>query len=261
MEIGISVFGGIGYKEQAECLKKVGVSRTFIGSYHNEFDEAIKCFKNNGIICETLHAPFDKINDMWYEGEAGDTMFKRLLDSVDKCSKNEIPVTIIHVSSGRPMTPISKIGDESYSRLVDYAKEKGVKVAFENLRYVENLEHNLKKYPDAGFCWDTGHEYCYTPGERIMPMFGDRLIALHIQDNACVVDSDDHLLPFDGNIHMETVAKDIAKSGYKGTLMLEVTKAAKYKGKPVYEDMTVEEYYQRAADAARKLADMVEKYR
>ena len=37
-------------------------------------------------------------------------------------------------------------------------------------------------------------------------LFGDRLCALHIHDNRCGVNTDDHLLPFDGSIDFEDVA-------------------------------------------------------
>lgn len=261
MEIGISFFGGTPYEKQVECLKNVGVSRTFIGSEYPEFDKVMECFEKNGIICETLHAPFNKINDIWYEGEAGDEMLDRLIDSVDKCARYKIPVTVVHLSSGCPMTAISEIGDKRFEKLVNYAVEKGVTVAFENQRYLENLQHGFEKNPKAGFCWDCGHESCFTPGLKFMPLFGDKLVALHISDNACEYNADNHVLPFDGKIDFEQVAKELAENGYEGTLMLEITKNAAYNGEKIYENMTEEEFYERAAASARRLADMVEKYK
>ena len=116
----------------------------------------------------------------------------------------------------------------------------------------------MEKYKIPGFCWDIGHEYCFSKGIKFMELFGDRLCALHIHDNRCVTDTDDHLLPFDGNIDFEEVAKAIAKSGYKGTVMLELNRFALVEGKKIYEDLDDEEYIKRAADSARKLADMIE---
>ncbi|MBO5059620.1 MAG: sugar phosphate isomerase/epimerase [Clostridia bacterium] len=263
MEIGISLFSRMPYKEQIKCMKAVGVSRTFIDSHtleSDEFDDVMACLAKNDIICETMHSPFDKINDMWKEDETGDAMLQRLLDSVDKCVKYNVPVLVVHVSSGRPMPEINEIGNARYKKLIDHAREKGVKIALENLRYLENLEHLMKLFPDAGFCWDCGHEYCATPGVRYMPLFGDRLAALHIHDNSCVLDSDDHVLPFDGKIDMETVASDIAANGYKGTLMLEISKFVKYGGEQIYEALTNEQFFAKAAEAARRLAAMVEEY-
>ena len=261
MEIGLGVFAGASHEKHIECLKKVGVKHTFIASEDPYFEDIMKAFLENGIICDNLHSPFDKINDMWSDSPDGDKMLERLMDGVDKCAKYSIPAMVVHVSSGRPMTPITEIGDKRYKKLMDYANEKGVKIAYENLRYLENLQHNLDLYPEAVFCWDCGHENCYTPGIRYVPMFGKRLGALHIHDNACGVDTDDHVLPFDGRIDFDTVAKDLAESGYEGTLMLEITPSAVYEGKKLYEDISYEEYYEKAARAARKLHDMIEEYR
>lgn len=262
MKIGISIFGGISIEKVVECLKKMGINRTFISSESEDFEKAMKLFSENGIICETLHAPFDKINDMWSEdAKKGDAILSRLKDSVDKCAKYNIPVTIIHVSSGRPMPEINYMGIKRYEELFEYAEKNGVKVALENLRYLENLEFLIKKYENTGFCWDNGHEYCYTPGVEYMNLFGDRLIALHIHDNVCGVDTDDHLLPFDGNIDFEKVAKHLAGSGYKGTLMLEIAKNVTRNGEAIYEALSDEEYFERAANAARKLSEMVEAFR
>lgn len=87
-----------------------------------------------------------------------------------------------------------------------------------------------------------------------MHIFGDRVVALHIHDNLCNLDTDNHFIPFDGNIDFETVAKDIADSGFNGTLMLEL----KSKKDEKYKNLTDEEYFEKAANAAKKLAQMVE---
>ncbi len=262
MEIGISIYSGISIEKQVECFKKLGVTRTFTGSEKPDFDNIMKIFNENGIICETLHAPYNKINDMWGEDEeAAKNMVNRLKDSVDKCAKYNIPVSIVHLSSGRPMPEINEKGIKRFEEVFDYAVEKGVIIALENQRYRENLEYFMERYKTPGFCWDNGHEYGFSKGIRFMDLFGDRLCALHIHDNRCGIDTDDHLLPFDGNIDFEVVAKAIADSSYNGTVMLEVTKLASTDGKKVYENLTDEEYIKRAFDAVKKLADMVEDYK
>lgn len=261
MEIGISVFRNIDYREHIRCLKKVGVNRTFVMSDIPNFGEVMNAFKENGIICETLHAPFDSINDIWRKDDRGEAALSKLTDCADKCAEYNIPAMIVHISSGKPMPEITEAGNKRFKYLMDYAKERNVTVAYENQRFLENLRHNLESYPEAKFCWDCGHEYCFTPGMRFIPLFGERLGALHIHDNSCRQDSDDHLIPFDGDIDFDIVAKDLAKSGYNGTVMLEININAVYNGKRIYEALTTEEYYKKAAAAARKLADMVNKNR
>lgn len=261
MEIGINIFSGVTPEAQVECFKKYGVTRTFLASEDPELERVVKLFQENDILCETLHSPFDRINDMWKEGEEGDRMLARLMDGVDKCAKYGIPVLIVHVSSGRPMPEISESGTKRYASLVEYAVKRGVTIAFENLRYLENLQYIIDLCPGCGFCWDCGHEYCYTPGVENVPILGDKLVAVHLHDNRCRLDADDHVLPFDGKIDMETVAKHLANSGYSGTIMLEITKDACFGEEKLYADWSDEEYIRVAADRARKLAEMVEGYR
>ena len=261
MEIGIGICNGINIKDQVKYFKKFGIFRTFIGSENVDFEMAMELFKENGIICEALHAPFDKINDMWNEDEnAARKMIKRLKDSVDKCEKHCIPISVVHLSSGRPMPEINERGVSRFEEVFDYANKKGVIIALENQRYKENVAFFMEKHNTLGFCWDNGHEYCFSKGIKFMEMYGDRLCALHIHDNRCGIDTDDHLLPFDGNIDFEEVAKSIAQSGYRGTVMLEVNRLASIDDKKVYEDLNDEDYVKCATDSVRKLADMIESY-
>ena len=62
------------------------------------------------------------------------------------------------------------------------------------------------------------------------------------------------MIPFDGTIRYERFAEHIAKSGYQGSLMLEVI--ASISGR--YEDIAVAEYLEKAATAAKRLAEMAE---
>ena len=119
----------------------------------------------------------------------------------------------------------------------------------------------MERHENLTFCWDNGHEYGFTKGISFMDIYGGKTTCLHIHDNRCGIDTDDHLLPFDGNIDFNIVAKDIAKSGFDGTLMLEIGKTATMGDIAPYENMTDEEYIKRAIDSARKLATMVDDLR
>ena len=260
MEVGVGLFGNADYMENIKALKGAGINKTFVGSEIPYFDEAMKAFKDNGIICETLHAPYNRINDM-YKEEGGDEMLARLKDGVDKCAKYDVPVLIVHLSSGRPMPDINESGEQRFKALFDYADEKGVIIAIENQRYRENIEYFMGKYKNLKFCWDNGHEASCSKGIKFMSLFGDRLVALHIHDNECGVDTDNHVLPFDGNIDFKEVAEILGENGYKGTLMLEVSKNSSFEGVKIYEDLTMDEFVKKAAESVRKLSDMVESCR
>ena len=257
-DIGISIYSGIDYKKQTEYFKKLGVTKTFISSEVDDFDGAVKAFADNGIVCESLHAPYKNINDMWSSDEtAAQSMLNRLKDSVDKCAKYSIPVSVVHLSSGVPMPEINELGIARFEELFSYAEEKGVKIALENQRFLENLSFFLDRYKKVGFCWDAGHEYGFTHGINFMDMYGDRAVALHIHDNRCGINTDDHLLPFDGKIDFNEVAQKLVRNVYTGTIMLEISKEVSIDGKKVYADLTEEEYMDKAYSAVKKLAEMV----
>ena len=112
---------------------------------------------------------------------------------------------------------------------------------------------SYKDNPYVAFCWDCGHENCFTPGWEFMPLFGNRLICTHIHDNMGTP-KDEHMIPFDGSNDFARKAELLKKSGFEGSLMLELSRNSSDR----YTDLSWEEYSQRAADAAKKLRAMVD---
>jgi len=241
-------------EEQIRYMSENGFETTFMGSESPLLDSLVPALRRAGIVCENCHAPFNKINDIWFAGEAGELMLERLLSGVRACAKNEIPTLVVHLSSGEQAPRINDIGSARFDRLMEEARRCGVTVAYENQRKLANLSMAMEQYPEAGFCWDVGHEACFTNGREYMPLFGTRIVALHLQDNHCEYNRDEHLLPYDGSINMELAARRIAESGYGGSIMLEVIR----RNSNLYDALTPAEYYRRAADAARRFAKAVE---
>lgn len=257
MNIGINLDSKLPYQEIIDAFLQNGINRTFVCIEHPQFAEVMRALKNANIVVDNFHAPFKKQNTIWKDGEEGDAMLSHFLQSVDLCVEYGIDLMVAHVTNGRPMPPITQIGLERFDKFISYAQSNGVKIAFENHRYVENVKFIMDRYPEAGFCLDTSHENGFTPGIRYMPMWGDRLVATHLSDNETVCDKDMHMIPFDGNINFEQTAKEIAASSKEVTLMLEI----KQSNHPMYSNMTVKEYYSSAADSIKKFADMVDSFR
>ena len=259
MKIGINMgaYIGLDTDTQIELISKNGFDSVFIGTDYSNAGEIIEKLCSKNINCESIHAPFDNINDMWEDGESGETMLSRLIDCVDACAANNVPVCVVHLSSGIHVPRVNNVGYEHFSRLVEHADTRGVKIAFENQRFLANLAFAMEEFPSAGFCWDTGHEECFANGRRYMPLFGDRLVQLHVHDNFLEYNGDSHLLPYDGKIDFERVAKSIGKAKYNNSLMLEVFNGHK----PVYENTTPEDFYRRAAQRARMIAEKVDYYK
>lgn len=256
MDIGINLYSKWPYREVIDAFRENGIERTFLCIEHPEFDAAMKEVKEAGIKVDFFHAPFKGQNTIWAEGEEGADMLARLLKSVDTCREYDIDLMVAHVSGGRPMPPISPIGLERFDRFMAYAEEMGVTIAFESHRYVENVQFMMERYPQAGFCLDTAHEDAFTPGFHYLPMWGERLVATHLSDNEYVCDKDMHMLPFDGHIDFAQTARQIAATGRRMTLMLEL----KPDNHPKYQNMTIREYYAAAAQSARRFAALVDSF-
>ena len=239
-------------------LKALGFDAIFTGMPALKLIPKIKkLLEENDMEWETLHAPFGHMNDMWLEGEAGEIMLRELLNCVDCCVLGGVKIAVVHLSSGDNAPPVTDIGRRRFTELVEYAAAKNVTIAFENQRKLANLAWAMETFgPDSnvGFCWDCGHESCFTPGREYMPIFGKRLICTHIHDNHGIYNGDDHMLPFDACMDFEKVARRIRESGYEGSLMLEVGPGAH----EIYQDMSWDDFFARAAAAVKRLRDMVD---
>jgi sugar phosphate isomerase/epimerase len=211
----------------------------------------------NGMRYETIHAPFSHINDMWLDGEDGDAMLREMTVAVDRCRTAGVPILVVHLSSGNTPPPISDVGFIRYTCLVEYAAQKGIKIAFENQRKPDRLAWAFEKFgrmPHVGFCFDCGHENCFTPGVQFLPLYGDRLLCTHIHDNDCVREHDLHMLPFDGRSDFGRVTRQLRESGYKGPLTLEIHTQNSDK----YNFMTLQAFLERAAMSIKRLRSMLD---
>ena len=240
---------------QVENMLKNGFAATFSMADSPTLEDEICACREAGIVHENLHAPFRHINEIWLGGEAGDAMLDELLCAVDSCKKYGIPNLVIHLSSGKTPPRVSEIGFARFDRLFAYAKEQGIRLAIENQRKLGILSLFMDYYPDAFFCYDTGHQACFGQGLPFMEAFGKRLIAVHIHDNNTV--EDEHRLPFDADIDFSPLVIDIADSPYQGAVMLEVVATHSH----YYDATSVEEYYERASRAATRLRDLIRYHR
>ena len=246
-----------------ECIKAAGFDCTFI-SWNDgaDIDGYMKKAASIRLAVETFHAPFDKMNSMWEESVDGDEYTELLRRCIKTAGHYGVPYVIMHTTIGRIVPKTSPIGLLRYRKLIVEAEKQGVKLAFENLEYVRHLELILDyfKSENVGFCYDVGHEHCYTPGIKYMPIFGDRLFCTHIHDNLGVTQpgnidyrDDLHLLPFDGILDWPWFAKTLAATGYKGPLTFELSCA----NRKEYREVTFEAFVRDAYARAVKIRDMM----
>ena len=261
MKLGISFhcYAGVDDETQIALMKKNGFEATFLASEDERIDEIVPKLKREGILLENLHGPLSdercNANDIWRDNDRAPVLMERLMDAVEKCGRYEVKTLVLHVTAGHTPPRPNKRGYERFVQIFERARALGVEIAAENIRPYGNLAFVLEQFPDSGFCWDVGHEACSGDKRQFMPMFGCQLKALHIHDN--FIDGDHHMIPYDGKIDFDRVARQIAESPYEGSVMLELVQAFH----PLYENMSPEDYYARAGAAAARLEREIARYR
>ena len=130
---------------------------------------------------------------------------------------------------------------EYYCRLADQARTLGMEgVALENMAYFGPWSTTLPpqlcattdglitlvdacSHSGIGICWDFGHANLGHESQvESLRQIGSRLKATHVNDNmGC---TDDHTLPFLGNISWESILPILHQVGYQGDLTYEIHK-------------------------------------
>lgn len=265
--LGLSGLFEIPYKEQVKLLHDVGFEAFFANWLEIENVAELKEYADSlGMIFQSVHAPFYKADAMWEGGEAAEEATEELLQCLDDCAAGKIPIVVCHVFKGFGEERPNEIGVENYRKVVEKAKEYGIKIAFENTegeKYLAAIMDAFKDYDNVGFCFDTGHEMCYNYSKDMLALYGDRLLCTHLNDNLGIKDfngkitpADDlHLLPFDGVADWEDIVHRLNKCGYNDILTFELNKQKPARREnDVYARMPIEEYitevYKRACRVA-----------
>lgn len=263
---GISVYYGENppKAEQFKLLKQAGFDCLMLNYFEGDDIEGdFSAARNAGLEIANIHAPISRVNSVWEEGLGGDEYIDLQKERVDFCSRENIPVLVLHTTFLKNPPPVTQTGLDRHMRLCDYAEAKGVHLAFENVEPYPHLHEVMKNAGEFhGFCWDIGHNLAYAPETDFSSLYGDRIIAVHIHDNFGVrkcgnIDSADdmHLLPFDGSLDWSWWAERIKSSAYDGAITLEFSP----RNKPIYSEMSFSELAKKAferADRLRKLADV-----
>jgi L-ribulose-5-phosphate 3-epimerase len=206
-----------------------------------------------GLEIDNIHTPFTHPNDLWLDRLDGEEYLNMLLQCVEDCAQHTIPIAVIHVTGFSQIAEISQIGMDRVKRLVEAAEKKGIGLAFENLAYLQHLDwiFDTIKSDHLGFCYDSGHENCFCPDTDCLGKFGDRLFAVHLDDN--FGDSDTHLLPFDGTVDWAKVKEKLSTCRAVPYLTMEVDFNPKHEKSQIYQGLSAQEYLALAYQRILKL--------
>lgn len=199
-------------KHRAELIKNAGFNNVFLWWSRTDgmnFDR-VDTVRNANLGIETAHTDFWGVNNIWLDNLEGKEHFDYYLRAIPEAREAGIPTLIIHLSSGNTPPAVNELGLDRFHRMIACAEDNGIILAFENLRIVSYLDTLLASTdsPYAKFCFDVGHENIYNGGKGVFEKHSDRIAAFHIHDNHAT--SDEHLLPFDGNIDWKRIMKRIS---------------------------------------------------
>jgi len=266
--LGLSSQLGIPFEAQIRLMHRIGFDG-FFSNWAPDQDAAVlrSVANETGMMYQSIHAPFGKMADMWNPTEITETAVSELLGCLRDCADNAVEIMVVHAFIGFEDHSPTAFGIDTFGRIVSEVEKLGVKIAFENTEgeeYLAALMDAFRGNNSVGFCWDTGHELCYNYGKDMMALYGDRLIATHLNDNLGIRDfggrifwhDDLHLLPFDGIADWQDIARRLSISGFDGPLTFELNTLSKPNRheNDAYGRMSPEEYLTSAYMRACRVA-------
>jgi sugar phosphate isomerase/epimerase len=250
--------------EQLPMLKSIGFD-AFFTHWDNHLGEYRVMAETLGLEYAFVHGPNTYTEQMWQDCPEAAEGVREWIQCLEDCAAHGIPMVVGHAfKSFRVPEPPTPEGIRNYSRIVEKAKELGVKFALENAEGNTCLAALFAAFADddnVGFCWDTGHTLCYSHSwTNMADLYGHRLFCTHLQDNLGVrgesgelTPADDiHLLPFAGKVPWQDVMRSLKQCDYRGILMLEVKKKC-------YPDMTTQTFLEESYRRACRLREMLQK--
>ena len=166
--------------------------------------------------------------------EHTDFIVRATIRSIEICELLHIPCTVVHagVSKGASKETWFEKNKEFYEALLPTAEKCGVRILCENStsknvggEYYINTGKDMREFIDYvdhplfGGCWDTGHANCEGSQYDEILAIGDKLWAIHYNDNRG--SGDEHIAPFLGTINHDEILTALIDVGFKGTFTLE----------------------------------------
>ena len=267
--LGLGPQPGLSMQELMELIQKTGFDGVF--TLWRKGDDSLKWVKqaeDMGLIYQSIHAPWGRSADMWHgSAEKAQAGAEELMDCLRTCADAQVPIMVAHAFVGFKDHNPTQAGIDCFGRVVTEAEKLGVKIAFENTEGEEYLAALLNAFRGnraVGFCWDSGHEMCYNHSQDLLALYGDQLIATHLNDNLGIRDyggeitfiDDLHLLPFDGIGDWKDIAARLDRCNFRDILTFELNTVSKpgRHDNDHYLRMPVQEYLAAAYNRACRVA-------
>src|SRR5574344_1255389 len=212
------------FEERYQLIKKAGFDCVMLW-WSDQFgrgkgyEKDVQYARDAGLYIENIHTPVHEQNYLSSDNLTGESVFHAYLQCVNDCYKNNIVTMVIHLPDDTDL--FNNLRLRRLENIIYEDELKYIQIAFENLRNIHNLQLVLETFQskNVGYCYDSCHHENYAPDLDLLKLYGNRLMALHLQDNGGK--RNQHQLPFDGKIDWVHVMQKIADTGYQGPTTLE----------------------------------------
>ena len=201
----------------------------FGNSWEAYSEKLLKLAQDKGFKFVQAHSPTGKV----FAG--GEQFVDDTKRSIKAAAALGIPNIVVHSGylKGLSKKETFERNKEFYEELLPVAESCNINVLTENFDkmcdpdtyWIDNAQ-DLKElidyinHPLLKACWDTGHGNLQKlPQHEALKLLGNRVAAVHIQDNAG--DYDDHILPFCGTLSMDSVMLGLKEIGFDGYFTFE----------------------------------------
>lgn len=228
------------------------------------------CVKSYSMTIQSIHAPHKGIPLLWsHDIECSSSVLHNILSSIDDCARFGIPILVMHGWTGFLYDFDERtLNFANFDHIVQHAEKQKISIAFENLEGEEFLNALMMRYrscDNVGYCWDSGHDFCYPHETDFLKKFGERLIMTHLNDNFGLRspegiptgDDDLHLLPYDGAIDWDKAISKLRAYKKQNILNFEL-KTVSHSKKPsdlIYANLPIEDFIKEAGKRARIICE------
>ncbi len=263
MRKGISIYFGFkdenSHEERIKLIKEAGFD-SIISNNDKKFKDQngslksqIKNFKKYGIRPSSLHMSYNQkdLPEFFKDSKMAKKMERRLKHDVKLAKKYNFSCVVVHLNCNEPSR---EVGFERIRRILKLCEKKNIPLAIENVEDPDTFKalFNEIEHPYLKMCYDSGHNNCIDPDFDYLTNYTDKIICLHLHDNAGK--NDDHTLNKYGTINWDEVASKLAK--VPNELVLDYELLLCKRGNETREEVLNETFAQ-----ACQLEEMINKYK